>query len=202
MDNNKKNEKGKAISRPETTFSPPGWDSPLYQTSTASTLTGIGTDMKKQENINNNNHVCKIKDTNQLNKKKAQLPSHKPDAIKGTWLTNRIVVNDYILLESLGRGSYGEVKLCKERHSGKLYAMKILKKGPCNSVVDAKKKVLDRHFRTGNEDVKREVAIMKKLRHDNVIRLYEVIDDPRSSTLYLVLEYMVSYQIWRHMTFV
>eukprot|EP00957_Ditylum_brightwellii_P026406 1997405-Ditylum_brightwellii.AAC.1 len=29
------------------------------------------------------------------------------------------------------------------------------------------------------DDVKREVAIMKKLRHPNVLRLYEVLDDPK-----------------------
>jgi len=31
---------------------------------------------------------------------------------------------------------------------------------------------------------------MKKLRHQNVLRLFEVIDDPKCNKLYLVLEYL------------
>jgi serine/threonine protein kinase len=38
------------------------------------------------------------------------------------------------------------------------------------------------------EQLKQEIAIMKKLRHPNVLRLYEVIDDVSASELYLVLE--------------
>jgi [calcium/calmodulin-dependent protein kinase] kinase len=35
------------------------------------------------------------------------------------------------------------------------------------------------------EDVMREIAIMKKLDHPNVIKLYEVIDDPETDKLFL-----------------
>jgi len=154
-----------------TAFSPPGWESPL------------DTKLAMKEDDGGN-----VKDTNQLRKKKAQLPSQKPvllegTELKGTWITNRLVVNDYIMLDTLGKGSYGEVRLCKERRTNKLFAMKIMSKANSKRVKD--------HL-ASNEDVKREVAIMKKLSHENVLRLYEVIDDPRSSTLYLILEYMVS----------
>ena len=40
------------------------------------------------------------------------------------------------------------------------------------------------------DDVKREIAIMKKLRHEHILQLYEVMDDPKVNKLYLVLEYM------------
>ena len=40
------------------------------------------------------------------------------------------------------------------------------------------------------DDVKREIAIMKRLSHPHVLRLYEVMDDPKVNKLYLVLEYM------------
>ena len=34
------------------------------------------------------------------------------------------------------------------------------------------------------------VALLKKLRHPNIVRLYEVIDDPRKNAVYMVLELM------------
>ena len=33
------------------------------------------------------------------------------------------------------------------------------------------------------EDIKREIAIMKKLRHPNVLQLFEVLDDPKVTQL-------------------
>ena len=38
----------------------------------------------------------------------------------------------------------------------------------------------------------KEVSILKKLHHPNVVELYEVIDDPKVDKLFLVFEYIES----------
>ncbi len=44
--------------------------------------------------------------------------------------------------------------------------------------------------KTGLEQVEREIALMKKLSHPNLVRLYDVLDSPESDILCLVMEYM------------
>ncbi len=44
--------------------------------------------------------------------------------------------------------------------------------------------------KTALQQVEREIALMKKLEHPNLVRLYEVIDSPETDILYMVLEYM------------
>jgi [calcium/calmodulin-dependent protein kinase] kinase len=38
--------------------------------------------------------------------------------------------------------------------------------------------------------VEREMAIMKKMAHPNICKLYEIIDDPEDDKLYLVMEFV------------
>ncbi|KAL7690448.1 putative protein kinase domain, PPM-type phosphatase domain, protein kinase-like domain superfamily [Plasmopara halstedii] len=126
-----------------------------------------------------------IRDTSIVKKKRAEIPQHNlPHPIPkfGDWLNSRTMINNYIILESLGVGGYAEVKLCKEKQSGKLYAMKFINRDVMKKDKLGKQSKLD--------DIKREIAIMKKLNHPNVLRLYEVMDDPKMNKLFLVLEYM------------
>lgn len=44
--------------------------------------------------------------------------------------------------------------------------------------------------KTALQQVEREIALMKKLSHPNLVNLYEVVDSPESDMLYMVLEYM------------
>ncbi|GFY95545.1 AGC (cAMP-dependent, cGMP-dependent and protein kinase C) kinase family protein [Actinidia rufa] len=41
---------------------------------------------------------------------------------------HKICVDDFELLTIIGRGAFGEVRLCREKKSGNIYAMKKLKK--------------------------------------------------------------------------
>ncbi|EDR08829.1 uncharacterized protein LACBIDRAFT_162730, partial [Laccaria bicolor S238N-H82] len=38
--------------------------------------------------------------------------------------------------------------------------------------------------------IRKEIAIMRKCRHPNLVRLLEVIDDPRQEKIYIVMEYI------------
>ena len=109
-------------------------------------------------------------ETHSVKRKRASLPSEMPHPppTKGEWLSKRYVVNNYILLDLLGTGSYAEVRLCKEKTTDDLFAVKILNKSVMN-----KRKV--GAGSTAMDDVKREIAIMKKLSHPHVLRLYEVM---------------------------
>ena len=43
------------------------------------------------------------------------------------------------------------------------------------------------NFTTALDEVYQEIEIMKKLHHPNVITVFEVIDDPNSDKLYLIM---------------
>ncbi|EEC44381.1 predicted protein, partial [Phaeodactylum tricornutum CCAP 1055/1] len=45
-------------------------------------------------------------------------------------------------------------------------------------------------IKTALQQVEREIALMKKLSHPNLVTFYEAIDSPDSDLLYMVIEYM------------
>ncbi|KAF2864147.1 kinase-like protein, partial [Piedraia hortae CBS 480.64] len=101
-------------------------------------------------------------------------------------------INHYQIIDELGRGAYGKVKLGRDMISGTHVAIKIVERY-------SKRRKLGKIAASASEDkVKREVAILKKARHPNIVALLEVIDDPRSKKVYIVLEYVTPGEIkWR-----
>lgn len=92
-------------------------------------------------------------------------------------------MNNYAILETLGKGTFGKVKLCVNFDNGREYAIKI-----CRRSILRTRKV------NNNEDalnaLKREIAIMKKLKHPNIVRLHEVIDDEECDNMFIVMEFI------------
>ena len=104
--------------------------------------------------------------------------------------TGNKLINSYEVLEQLGQGQYGKVKKGRDIENDIFVAIKIVPR-------------YSRQRRLGKlgaaEDrVKKEVAILKKARHPNVVSLLEVIDDPSRHKVYIVLEFVEHGEIkWR-----
>ncbi|RMZ76548.1 hypothetical protein DV737_g4736, partial [Chaetothyriales sp. CBS 132003] len=107
--------------------------------------------------------------------------------------TGNKLINNYEVIQELGRGEHGKVKL------GRLI-------GDANNQYYVAIKIVSRFSKVRRlgrlgapqDKTKREVAILKKARHPHVVSLLEVIDDPSKNKVYLVLEYVDNGEIkWR-----
>lgn len=86
---------------------------------------------------------------------------------------------------------HGKVKLARSLETGDFVAIKIIPRF-------SKKRRLGRVTVTPEDKTKREIAILKKVRHPNVVGLLEVIDDPELKKIYMVLEHVELGEIvWR-----
>ena len=80
----------------------------------------------------------------------------------------------------MGRGVYGKVKLAINQDTNQLVAIKIVSKkskrklGQKMGLVDPQQ-----------DKIRKEIAILKKCDHLNIVRLFEVIDNPASEKIYL-----------------
>ena len=92
--------------------------------------------------------------------------------------TGNRTINNYEILGDIGSGVHGKVKKAKDCESGVIVAIKII-----NRVT---KKRLGNYDPNEQENkIKREIAIMKKCHHPNIVNLIEVIDNPNSQKVYL-----------------
>ncbi|XP_056605323.1 NUAK family SNF1-like kinase 1 [Triplophysa dalaica] len=80
----------------------------------------------------------------------------------------------YELLETLGRGTYGKVKKAIERHTGRVVAIKSIRK----------EKIKDEQDMV---HIRREIEIMSSLRHPHIISIHEVFEN--KDKIVIVMEY-------------
>ncbi|KAF3908742.1 hypothetical protein AA313_de0207800 [Arthrobotrys entomopaga] len=124
-------------------------------------------------------------------------------------------INQYIIKQEIGRGSFGSVHLATDQ-DGIDYAIKefsksrlrkqiksnLMRHGPHTMTATARGGRLNvpMHRRKGSDLategeaanplylIRGEIAVMKKLDHENLVNLIEVLDDPDGDSLYMVLE--------------
>lgn len=110
-------------------------------------------------------------------------------------VSGRKLINHYEIIDELGRGTHGKVKLGRDLHTEDTHvAIKIVERY-------SKRRKLGKLVSAAEDKVKKEVAILKKVRHPNIVALLEVIDDPTRKKVYIVLEYVERGEIrWRTKT--
>lgn len=98
-------------------------------------------------------------------------------------ISHRKVLNTYEIIKELGRGQHGKVKLAKDLVTNELVAIKIVDR-------TSRPRLGRPQDKTNEEKIRKEIAIMKKCNHPNIVQLKEVLDDVNSRKIYLVLEYL------------
>jgi serine/threonine protein kinase len=89
-------------------------------------------------------------------------------------------VGEYDLGEKIGCGTFSTVKLARHRNSGQQYVAKIVSRAQNN--VD--------------QDIRREIAILRRVRHDNIVRLIEILESPNN--YYIILESVTGGDLCEH----
>ena len=84
-------------------------------------------------------------------------------------------IGDYLINEELGSGGFGKVVSGTHIPTGEKVAIKIMDKEQIMSDELNKERVLN------------EISILKIVRHNNIVKLYEVMETPQK--IYLVMEY-------------
>ena len=91
-------------------------------------------------------------------------------------------INGYIIVSLIGKGSFGKVYLAMHQNTNKAYALKKMNKAKLKSVkIDVTRNALEQLYE--------EINVLKILKHPNVVKLYETIDDENIDKIYLVMEY-------------
>lgn len=100
-------------------------------------------------------------------------------------LKSKLTVNDFSVISTIGKGSYGKVLLVKKKDNDKIYAMKILKK----KEMMKRKQV---------EHIKTERKILELIDHPFIIKLRHAFQNEHK--LYLVMDYCHGGELFFHIS--
>ena len=100
-----------------------------------------------------------------------------------TELNTEEIICDFIIKEKLGEGAFGSVRLGINKQTGEKVAIKIYEKSKLNRYQDKKR-------------LEREIEILKKLKHPNIVQLYSVIETERQ--ILLIMEYIKGQELFQY----
>ena len=92
-------------------------------------------------------------------------------------------IGDYLLLSTIGSGTFSKVKLGLHIPTKQKVAIKILDKDKINDEADI-------------ERIKREIHILSILRHPNIVQLYETITS--ENNIYIIMEYVEGKDLFQY----
>ncbi|XP_054901255.1 calcium/calmodulin-dependent protein kinase kinase 1b isoform X2 [Poeciliopsis prolifica] len=130
----------------------------------------------------------------------ARQPTIETKRVSITDADDCLQLNQYKLKKEIGKGSYGVVKLAYNEDSEQYYAMKVVSKKkllrlcgflrrPSPQGSNSQQDMFPKSMQP-LERVYREIAILKKLDHPNVVKLVEVLDDPEEDGVHMAFELM------------
>ncbi len=108
-----------------------------------------------------------------LNKVKNRFLFISPSVQSG--LESEGKISDYDIIDKLGEGSFGKVYRAKHKKTGAIYAIKAIDK-------------MNKNNQEGKPYFRREIEIMYKVKHPNIVRLFGHFEDDQHC--YFVLEYI------------
>ncbi|TFK47142.1 Pkinase-domain-containing protein [Heliocybe sulcata] len=89
----------------------------------------------------------------------------------------------FLLLQTLGEGEFGKVKLGLHTQWGEEVAVKLIRRGNIDSSVRMSK-------------IEREIEVLRSLKHPNIVRLYDVIETDKY--IGIILEYASGGELFDH----
>ena len=98
----------------------------------------------------------------------------------------KLKIENYVISKKLGQGTFGIVVLAKHEITGEKVAIKILDK----------EKIYKNSEKLRFE---RKIQIMKKMYHNNIVRLYNVIENYKE--IFLVMEYIPGQELFDYISY-
>ncbi|XP_060939647.1 serine/threonine-protein kinase DCLK2 isoform X3 [Limanda limanda] len=116
-------------------------------------------------------HISSTNVNGSMNNHQEQSNQLSPEVNGNRCLPSSPILEKYEVGKVIGDGNFAVVKECVERSTGKEFALKIIDKAKCS----------------GKEHlIENEVAVLRRVKHPNIIMLVEEVDT--ASELYLVME--------------